>query len=32
MEQNVAAARQAEDTARSLTQLGVQLKQMVGAV
>jgi CHASE3 domain sensor protein len=31
MEQNLAAARQAETTARGLTDLGVRLKQMVGA-
>lgn len=31
MEQNVAAARQSEETARALTALGVQLKQLVGA-
>lgn len=31
MEQNVSAARQAEATARALTDLGAELKQMVGA-
>lgn len=31
MEQNVAAARQAEDTARTLTELGHEMKLMVGS-